>query len=306
MKIIDKSPFQDASGNINIVARLQGTLKYGFNWYPEQEAQKKVIPPLDRSLDKGLVLIRNFQLPYSDIVIPMILIGIGAVYIILVSPVKGHFEAKGVEWNTIVGNGASVPARRNLIDLLTKLTRAFQKYLERQRINIPVPVEAVLILSDPGAQIESLRPVVRVVRSDAIKQFTNEVSQARPVLRTDSILALGDRITTPKSIEEVQNESFSVGEVSRAQGIFNASSHGFNPDELGFEFNEDANAVESGPQQPDPREPNPARPLPMPAAPPRKKNLGLSRTQIILLAGMILVEVCVIVAGAGILFYFNQ
>jgi len=305
MKIIDKSPFLDASGNLNIIARVQGTLKYGFNWYPEQEAQKKVIPQLERSLDKGLVLIRNFQLPYSDIIIPMVLIGVGAVYIILVSPVKGHFEAKGVEWNMIVDNGASTPARRNLIDLLTKLTRTFQKYLERQRINIPVQVESVLILSDPGAQVESFRPVVRVVRSDALKQFANEVSQARPILRTDSILALGERITNPKSIEEVQNENFNVGEVSRAQAIFNASSQGFNPDELGFEFNEETNDEQAIPQDPNLHEPSPAR-SPEPAAPPKPKTLGLSRTQMILLAGMVLVEICVIVAGAGILFYFNQ
>ena len=65
MKIIDKTSLQDENGNINIIARVQGTLKYGLNWFPELEAQKVVITQLDRMLEKGFVLIRNFTLPNS-------------------------------------------------------------------------------------------------------------------------------------------------------------------------------------------------------------------------------------------------
>src|SRR5512133_1934715 len=148
MKVYDKTPLQDAQGNINIVSRVQGTLKYGLNWFSELEAQKSVIAQLDRLLDKGYVLIRNFNLPGSDIVIPIILIGPGSLSIIFVTTVKGHFEAKGTEWNT-VNNGVSSPASRNLIDLLSKLTRAFQKYLQLNNINIPLQPEPVLIVNDP-------------------------------------------------------------------------------------------------------------------------------------------------------------
>ncbi|MCQ3935610.1 MAG: hypothetical protein DPW18_01050 [Chloroflexi bacterium] len=304
MRIIDKTPFQDANGNINIIARIQGTLKYGMNWYPELEAQKKVIPQLDRHLDKGYVLIRNFTLPNSEIVIPLVLIASGSISVILVSPVKGHFEAKGTEWNTLINNGVPVPARRNLIDLISKLTRAFQKYLERQRIQLPVPVESVLIASDPGAQIESLRPIVRVVRSDAIKQFANAVMQMPPKLRTDTIYALGDRIVTPKTPEELEAEVPIQADqsVSRAQAIFNASETAgeFNPSEFGFEFKEEEGATPSAT-----RETSPARPRPN-AVSPAKKRGRLTNAQVFLLVGMALVECCVLAAGVVILFLFNQ
>jgi len=293
MKIIDKTPFQDVNGNINIIARVQGTLKYGLNWYPELEAQRKVIPQLDRLLEKGYVLIRNFTLPESDIVIPLVLISSSSVSVILVSPVKGQFEAKGQEWNTIVNNGESIPARRNLIDLIAKLSRAFQKYLEIQKIYLPVPVEPVLIVSDPGAQVESLRPLVRVVRSDAVKQFASTLMQARPVLRTDTIYALGDRIVDPKAKPEEAPETDAVTEnpVSRAQAIFNAgeTDKSFDPNELGFEFNEAGGA----PVQPK-------------AAPQPKKRMGMTNKQLILLVGMFIIECCVIAAGAGIIFFFSQ
>lgn len=303
MRIIDKTPFQDANGNINIIARIRGTLKYGMNWYPELEAQKKVIPQMDRHLDKGYVLIRNFILPNSEIVIPLVLIASGSVSVILVSPVKGHFEAKGAEWNSLINDGVPVPARRNLIDLITKLTRAFQKYLERQHIQLSVPVEPVLIASDPGAQIESLRPIVRVVRSDAIKQFANAVMQMPPKLRTDTIYALGDRIVTPKTLEELLTEMPMEPDqpISRAQAIFNASETAgeFSPDELGFEFKEAEGATPSAT-----RETSPARPRPNAAA--ARRQGRLTNAQIFLLVGMFLVECCVIAAGAGILYIFSQ
>ena len=76
MKIIDKTPLQDDKGEIGIISRVQGTLKYGFDWYAEMEAQKNLMNQLNRALEKGFVLIRNLNLPGSKIYIPLILINI--------------------------------------------------------------------------------------------------------------------------------------------------------------------------------------------------------------------------------------
>ncbi|HMZ07315.1 MAG TPA: hypothetical protein PK078_06815 [Anaerolineales bacterium] len=306
MKVIDKTPFQDEQGNINMVARAQGTLQFGLSWYPELEAQKKVIGQLDRMLDKGCVAIRNFTLPGSEIVIPIILICPGNMYVILATPVRGQFEAKGAEWNTMSGNGVSTPARRNLIDLLVKLSRAFQKYLQIQKIHIPVQIESVLIASDPGAQIESLRPIVRVLRSDAIKPFATSANQARPVLRTDSMMALAERIISPKTAEQLAEENAAKAErpaspAPAASPETNESAIGFDANALGFEFNEEPETEAAQPKAPAPIQKAQARPQP----PTPAKAKGLSRNQKILLAGMILFEVCVIVAGAGALFLLN-
>ena len=285
MRIIDKTPLQDASGNISFFARIQGTLKYGFNWYPELEAQKVVMGQLDKLLEKGFVLIRNFPLPDSPILIPMILIGQGSISVILATPVKGHFEAVGSEWNRLINNGSPAPERRNLLDLIAKLTRAFQRYLEKNNIHVDVPVEAVLIASDPGAQIDSLRPIARVLRSDAIKTFATTLLQERPVMRPENVYALADRIVDPKPIvDESANASLTDGTpASRAQAIFNASTQGDAvPNQL--------------------RESSPARPLPKSAP---KKSSKLNRTQIILLIVMGVMECCVIAAGAYVLFFLN-
>lgn len=285
MRIIDKTKEQDEAGNINPIARVQGTLKHGLSWYSELEAQKDVIAQLDRLLEKGFVLIRNFSLPDSEIVIPLILLGTGSLSVILVSPIKGHFEARGNEWNQLINMGSPVPTRRNLIDLVVKLTRAFEKYLERNRINLGMQVEAVLITSNPGAQVEVLRPAARVVRSDAIKSFATSLLQTPAVLRAESVYGFADQILSPSpKPDPLADASFSDDKpVSRAQAIFNASA--------------DADQV---PQNL--RESNPAQPLPRST---QNKSRPMSRTQTILLVGLFIFECCVIAAGTYILFLFN-
>lgn len=292
MKVFDKTPLQDQQGNINIISRIQGTLKFGMNWFSELEAQKSVIAQLDRLLDKGFVLIRNFTLPGSDIIIPLILIGPGSFSVILVTPVKGHFEAKGTEWNT-VNNGVSAPAGRNLIDLLSKLTRAFQRYLQINNINIPMQVESVLIASAPGANVESVRPAVRVVRSDAIKQFANTVNQASPVLRAEQVLVSADLILEPhpKSTETPPEPEMPVERpMSRAQAIFKAS--------------ESAEPV-APPARPaqQPRAQTESEELPAQAA--RKKAPAISRSQGLLLGVLGLLECCILLGGVYLLFFLN-
>jgi hypothetical protein len=299
MKIIDKTSQQDANGNISIVARVQGTLKYGLNWFAELEAQKSVIAQLDRSLEKGFVLIRNFTLPNSEIVIPIVLIGAGGVWVIYVTSVKGNFEAKGDQWNTVNNDGKGLPASINYISRAAQLGTVFQKFLKIQKVDMPNPVEAVLIAADPGAQIDSVRPVVRVVRSDAIKQFAGSLLQARSVWRTDFIHDLADRIIEPTPPEELKPLTPAPAGQSRVQAA--EQGNAFNASELGFAFEEGQNQ----PAIQDSNAADAARPQTNAGqSPAKKKFLGLGDTQIILLAGMFIVEFCILF-GFGIIIYLN-
>lgn len=306
MKIIDKTPLQDADGNISFPARVQGTLKYGFNWYAELEAQKVVIAQLDRSLEKGFVLIRNFTLPNIEVVIPLILIGPGGISVIYATPVKGFFEAKGDQWSTVT-NGRPQPAASNLLDVVTKRARALQRYLQEQKINLPNPVEPVLITTNPGAHIDSMRPAVRVVMSDGIKQFANTVLQAAPIWRSEMIYDLADRVIDPRPQHDEPKTPPSEGQpAARAKAIFNASESAkpFDNSELGFAFEEDDAAQESQRTPQSIQEPNPSRQLPRPNAQ-SKKILGMSTRQIALLAAMLVVQCCILI-GFGAALYLTQ
>ncbi|MCJ7433947.1 MAG: NERD domain-containing protein [Anaerolineales bacterium] len=311
MKIIDKTPLQDSKGEISFSARVQGTLKYGLSWFSNLEAQKFVVTLLDRMLEKGYVLIRNFTLPGSDIVIPIILIGPFGIQVILVTKVKGFFEAKGDQWNTKDSSGRSQPAGINLIGRVTQYARALQKYLQFQSIEYPGQIEPVLISIDPGAHIESMRPAARVVLSDAIKQYAASLSQARPVLRAEQVYEFSNRIVNPLPPQaktplqpqapemEAENPAAPSPPVSRSQAIFNSEQTPFDPKDLGFAF-EDEKQSASQDVPPQLRESSPAQRLPSQSAK-NRKIMGLTTSQVILLAVMLIVECCVVIGFAYII-----
>lgn len=284
MKVIDKTPYQNAKGEISPLQRLQGTLEHGFNWYSELEAQKIVIAQLDSVLEKGFTLIRNLTLHNSQIVEPLILIGAPGVFVIRVTPLSGVYEAKGDQWN-ITKNGHPYPAPINLLTQSARLARALQVFIERQGIVLPGAVEAVLMATNPGMHIDSLRPVVRVVLSDGVKQFAGSLMQARPVLKTDLVYDLADRIITPRPKTSAQTPSQTpqpavpsygaslagepeapAPEPSRARAIFHAAEEArpFDPNDLSFAFDE--KAAEEVPENL--REPSPSQRLAKPAKKP--------------------------------------
>jgi hypothetical protein len=302
MKIIDKTPLLDDKGQLSFINRIQGMLKYGMSWPAELDAQQKVIAQLDRVLEKGFVLIRNFTLPGSEIVIPMIVLGPGGVTVIHVTTVKGFFEAKGDQWNNMV-NGAAQPASINLLNRVFRLARAVQIYMERQQLDLPAPVEPVLLAADPGAHIESMRPIARVVMSDAIKPFATSLLQARPVWRTDMAYGIADRMLDPRPPQELaaaQQPAQPANAASRAQAIFNASEQAqpFDTNDLGFAFDEEPQVSDETVAGAQPR---PARAQPRPAG---RRIMGMTTMQVTVLGTMLIFQLCIVIGAA--LYFLNQ
>jgi len=275
MKIIDKTPFQSEKGEFGLVQRLQGTWEYGGAWYAELEAQKTVMAQLDRVLEKGFTLIRNLRLENSKIVEPLILIGPPGVFVMYVTPVSGFFEAKGDEWN-VINNDRRQPAPVNLMKRVARLARALQVYLNRQGLYLPGIFEPVLIAANPAVHIEVLRPIVRVVMSDAVKQFGVSLLQSRPVMQPPEIGDLVDHILRPRrkgaeteaEAQRTQQTAVVAGVTApgaaaeaelapmqepvtdadqapaRARAIFHAAEElkPFDPADLSFAFDENAGA----------------------------------------------------------------
>jgi hypothetical protein len=300
MRIIDKTPLQNDKGQIDLIGRIQGTLKYGLSWYGELEAQKTVIAQLDRLLEKGYVLIRNFNLPGSEVIVPMILLAPVGVYVIYVTHLKGFYEAKGDQWNK-VDQGRSLAAPRNLLSIADRLARATQKYFELQRINIPTHVEAVLIAADPGLNIDSMRPIIRVVKSDAINQFAGSLLQGRPLLRNEQVYDLADRIVNPRPEEELEGPAPTP---SRAKAIFDASKPAAN--DLSFALEDDTHIAPNG-LPPGPNETTPIRTLPGAESAPKKKLiLGLTMIQIVILGCILLFWLCSMLVLGGYIVYLQN
>ena len=133
-----------------------------------------------------------------------------------------------------------------------RLARALQVYLDRQGVSLPGPVEPVLMSANPAMNVDSLRPMVRVVLSDAIRQFAGSLLQARAVLRPELVYDIADRIVTPRpkgaALEPApEAAAMTPAETdaeapSRARAIFHAAEENkpFNPADLSFDFDENA------------------------------------------------------------------
>ncbi len=314
MKIIDKTPYQSEKGEMTLVQRIQGTLEHGMSWYNELEGQKAVIAQLDQVLEKGFTLIRNFTLVNSQIVEPLILVGPPGIYAILVTPLTGFYEAKGDQWNVQSG-GRAQPARVNLMYRVARLARALQVYLNRQGAILPGVVEPILIASSPAMHVDMIRPIVRVVMSDAIKQFGASLVQARPMLRPEQVYDFAERIITPRPKEAAPAPEPEAADTStpgtsaqitpttgqtpaRARAIFHAAEDlkPFDPNDLSFAFDENGEAAAGT---------NASAAGAAPQAQQRIGGRGLSPGQLILLGGMAVVECCVL-AGFGFFIFSSS
>ena len=317
MRIIDKTPFQNAQGEIEIFGRVQGMLKYGPSWYPELQAQKAVIAQLERLLERGYVLIRNFNLPGSEVIVPLILLGPNGASVIYVTHLKGFYEAKGDQWNKI-DQGRSLAAPVNLLNRVVRLALATQKYFEVQKLNIPGQIEPVLIAADPGLNIETMRPIAKVVKSDAIKAFAGSLIQNRPTLRNEQVYELADRIITPRPPDEAPLQpapkpasptAAAQQPPSRAKAIFNAaeSTPAFDSSELAFAFDEGSAQAAAQELPPGLRESSPARQLSeAPVIPQKKLILGMTLPQLGILVGILAIWLCVMALGAFYIIYVQN
>ena len=305
MRIIDKTPLQNEKGELSLSARAQAMLRYGFGWFRELEAQQFVIARLGRQLERGFVLIRNFTLPNSEIIIPLALLGPGGIQVLYASPVRGFFTAHGGDWS--VGHGTYARAvRPNLLMRVVTLARAFQVYLQRQNITLISMVEPVLITADPGAHIEQSRPICRVVQSDAIGAFVQSILQAPPVFDTSVLHDMADRIVNPRPAAElspiVAGGQAEPAPRSRAQAIFEAteSAPPLNPSELSFAFEDEAQRPMELPA--DLQESSPAQPITPGVAERLRVAANLTMRQLLFLGFLAAVEVCILAGFAALVF----
>jgi hypothetical protein len=308
MKIIDKTPLVNEKGELTGMQRLQGMLKFGFNWPTELQAQKAIATYFDRQLEKGYTLIRNMTLGASGITVPMILLGPAGIYVIHVTYLRGRYEARGNMWNEESGNGFK-PASVNLIQQTSRMAAAVKAFIERQGVKLPVPIEPVLIAANPGLHVESNKPSVRVLMSDGIKSFVTGLSSAGRVLSAEAVHEFTERIVDPRPVrkqtaaspgalprpawEEEKTQPPPGQEISRARAIFDASeeSKPFNPADFDFAMVDEESAMDTlSPSQGD----APSAEAVSTSTPQRRRVLGMRPIQLGIIAGLGLIFVIVL------------
>lgn len=214
MKIIDSSEFRDEQGEISFQNRIKGTLQFGSNWYGEMQSQAEASSRLEKSLGREHTLLCNVIIPETTLSVPMILLSPQGVRVVMPSPIKGVYRAKGEEWLKFGGRSRHfVKSRPNLQSQALSMAQGVHKFLRDQGYPLP-EVEAVLILTNPRTHVDTARPKVRLVQADAIDHFAANLQEFQPIMDQSDISTLVDVLTGVKKAEaEGAPEPMDISEV---------------------------------------------------------------------------------------------
>ncbi|HVN54978.1 MAG TPA: NERD domain-containing protein [Anaerolineaceae bacterium] len=201
MRIIECSPYPAVPGQIGFIERASNSLKYGMGWFGQVEAEAKVIGILSRNLDNKYTLIHSLALPGLEPRVPLVLVGPPGVFAVTVTRIAGIFRARGESWASVDSQRRYRAVRPNLILDTANQAKAVQKYLIAR--DVPeLTVEPVLVCTDPGTHVESVRPVTRVVLSDAVERFAAGLPQAEQVLITVELDEIVETLEHPIAVRK--------------------------------------------------------------------------------------------------------
>lgn len=297
MRLIDKTPYLEEDGSISVINRIQGTLKNGFSWYGNLQAQARAVTFFEKQFDKKYTLIRNLTLGTSKITIPMILIGTVGVYVLVATNLEGTYRAKGAGWGKVDGEKYT-DAKINLVKRTLLFTKAVTVYLQKQGIELPEPITPILLSLNPGLHIETVRPAVRIVMADALKRFVVELRQSPPIMVVGDVHQISEALTSPLHKKSAQPKPLAaVPQVEESAGVPIYDPYGESQEtaegnafgDLGFSFDDEEDA--SPEAEMTPAEPVMEQARPRPAAKKRRKApqrglLGMTNKQLIILAAM--------------------
>ena len=197
MRVIEKSPFIDSEGEISLENRARASLKHGLSWFSEMQAQEYATSRLEKALDDEHVLVRNPTLPGVDITLPLVLISPQGVRLILASPARGIFRAKGESWLSFSQRGRRFrPAKPNLQTRALAFTRALLTYIQTQGVPLP-EIEPILVFSDPRTHVDSVDPETRIVLADGIRHIATSLEKAPAIMDQEDIENITRLLTHP-------------------------------------------------------------------------------------------------------------
>lgn len=277
MRHKDFSEFIGEDGEISLENRVRATFQHGLNWYSETQALQTAVNRLDRSLDRSYYALTNLVLPGTTTVLPIVLLCPQGVRLIVTSPVRGVFRAKGEEWLKI-GSGSSrsfSTAKPNLQARATNLSEMLLNHLREQGFGLP-EIEPVLIFTDPRTHVDSLQSKVRIVHADAIDHFAANLQEYQPIMDSDDIREIAQFLTEPPRVEIDLSEAAAPPEPEpRPEAPVDLPE--LSGEERGLLYAQEAPALT----------PRNQRSL-------RDRRIPLSRRQMILLGAMLIVELFII------------
>ena len=197
MRTLDQSKFQSESGKSGILKNLQGLLAYGWSWQQSRKSQEELIEVLESVLGNDCVLIRDVEIPRVGRPIPLVLLTPSSLLVINPKSEQGFFRAEGKRWEELGRNDEYRLAQNSLIRETWLYQKTIEGYLKQHNFSAPMD-RGVLIFVSPETVVESIRPRVRVIQADGIKNFARELSIAKPIFSDLDFRTAINLLTNPR------------------------------------------------------------------------------------------------------------
>ena len=210
MQIIDLTEFRDEEGLITLENRIRGTMRFGFSWYGDIQAQEVVTRKLQSVLSDDHMLLLNAPLVGTDVLAPMILFSPQGVRLLYPTPKKGTFRAQNDQWMSY-SRGQFTPKKPNMQFRALAFARGLLRYFESQGFPLP-DLEAVLLFTNPQTHVDTVSPQARIVLADAFEHFASKILEGDTIMDQEDIHMLVDSLLNPKEPEIEEEGEVQVDE----------------------------------------------------------------------------------------------
>jgi hypothetical protein len=197
MKLIEpaQKPVQKEGFN-QVLGQIQKRLSFGK---AEENAEEDIIAQFMRGLNNRYVMVRDLPIDDAGEKFPLILVGPTGLILINVSSARGFFKAReDTWWEMSQATQRYNPGKPNLIKQSQEYAQKLDQLLNKHEKSHP-EIVPVLLFANPGVNIESTNPAVRIVLMDGIDSLISAIQNSEEVLGPSEINYLAD------SFEFLQN-----------------------------------------------------------------------------------------------------
>jgi len=157
-----------------------------------ENAGDAIIARFTRSLDNNFSMVRNLPVEDTDQTFPPLLVGPSGLVLLNIISVAGVFRARDDSWWEMSKSTHRFgPGRPNLIKQSQEYAKRLSDLLDRHGKSHP-EVLPILVFANPGVQVETTNPAIRIVRMDGIDSLIGDLLNSEQVLSTNEINLLSD------------------------------------------------------------------------------------------------------------------
>lgn len=197
MKLIDCAAEHARHGQGKPLESLLGSIKLGRGASRDPNAEAAVIAAFQRMVGNKFFMLRNVALKELDGNIPLVLVGPPGIWMLYPSGLRGVYRANGDTWEKIDERHQTYKAEaENLIARAAQMADALSEYLKMHGVQYS-PVVPVLVFTNPGIHVETIRPAVRIVLIDALDRFVAGVLQGRLINDQEQVENMVNLLTSP-------------------------------------------------------------------------------------------------------------